>query len=68
MHLTWSRESAEGRCPDCGSHTILATSLATWEIHSDDDEIDGDGVEVDEEVSGHFCRECGKLTSLSLNT
>lgn len=31
-----------------------------------DDEHDTVG--IDEEISGHFCPECNKLVSLSLNT
>lgn len=80
-HFTWSIEKDRGRCPDCGAKTVLAIAESNWTVDSEpygdqdeDNESVGDrfydGVEVghDAEITGHWCPECDKLCSLSLNT
>lgn len=61
-HLTWSIERGDC-CPFCGGATVLVSAPTVWQVQ------EGEGVvDVDEEVSGHYCRACTKLVSLSLNT
>lgn len=74
-HMTWSIEQSPGRCPICGSETILILPSIHWipaegdagtaqqEAYNRDQEI-----EVPEEISGHWCEKCDMLCSLSLNT
>lgn len=62
-------ETHDGRCPKCGSETILVTAPLVWGVDEDNPKNDEDGaVEVYDEVSGHFCPKCRRLRSLSLNT
>lgn len=61
-HITWSVENA-GHCPTCGSETVLVIAPASWQIDGED-EI----AEICDEISGHYCKACSKLVSLSLNT
>ncbi len=68
-HLTWSVETPGGKCPKCNTKTILIIAPLNWNIDDDGDNIDNDGdVEVRDEVTGHFCPQCERLRSLSLNT
>jgi hypothetical protein len=70
-HLTWSTWSAETgpeSCPTCNGPTVLVMPYPMWDVRDEDGEpIENDEVEIAEEVSGHYCRVCRKLTSLSLN-
>ena len=71
-HLTWSEEK-NGKCPSCRCLTVLVTAPASWNIHEDGREQCGktelpDYAEIAEEISGHWCPKCQRLTSLSLNT
>lgn len=72
-HLTWSAENNE-KCPSCRCLTVLVTPMASWNIHEDGYREQGgkaelpDYAEVGEEISGHWCPKCQRLTSLSLNT
>jgi len=61
------------RCSRCKSKTILVSPFSAWQVDSEPfksgEEIeleDGDEICVDE-VSGHFCKKCDMLTSLSYN-
>ena len=68
-----------GKCKDCGSPVALVTGSTNWSVDeeafdSNDDVSDAlkrqaadarhDGVEIGGEMSGHFCLQCQKLTSL----
>lgn len=64
-HFTWSIENND-RCPTCKRKTILITAPGAW-TPADYKNLP-DYIEVDEEISGHFCMECRQLVSLSLNT
>ena len=71
-HLTWSMEH-NGNCPTCGSVPILVVAFGEMKIADSDNQNDayeeeGGTVGIEEEISGHYCRSCRKLTSLSLNT
>jgi hypothetical protein len=72
-HLTWSVEK-DGKCPKCRSLTVLITAQGHRTIHEDGYREQGgkrelpDYASVDEEVSGHWCPKCQRITSLSLNT
>jgi len=66
-HITWSTEEHEGKCPECETATVLVVALAVWKLYDEEGECD-DTVTVNEEVSGHWCPECERLVSLSLNT
>lgn len=65
-HLTWSIEKAN-LCPKCGGETVLIVASMLWGINGDNG-YDGEDVEVHEEVTGHYCKLCQLLVSLSLNT
>ena len=60
------------RCSECNSKTILVSPFCVWQIDSEpfksgeEIELDEDEICV-EEVSGHFCRKCNMLTSMSYN-
>ena len=72
-HVTWDR-SLNNKCPDCQGETLLVVALGEMRIaegdegtfqnaHYEETEI----VEIEEEISGHYCPECHQLVSLSLN-
>jgi hypothetical protein len=68
-HLTWSIENDADIHKECGGKIVLVTAFHQMVVHSEDPEFkDVDMVEVDEEISGHFCMGCRTLVSLSLNT
>lgn len=62
-HLTWSVEEPDGKCGTCGEKTILLISPGWWTRDGK-----GEDFQVSDEVSGHYCRNCERLRSLSLNT
>lgn len=72
-HITWSIEGSGDTCPKCKGKTVLVIAPSWWRVDADSDdgaddgEYDDEGVEVDEEITGHYCRKCGDLVSLSLN-
>lgn len=77
-HLTWSIESPVGQCPYCGDKTVLVVCGGLWEADKEStvetvgeeryEDWFSDGLQVEEEVTGHYCGKCARLTSLSLNT
>jgi len=67
-HVTWSIESHDGKCLYCGGDTVLICSPQHWSAYEDEEQAFPDGIELREEITGHYCDKCGKLTSLSLNT
>lgn len=73
-HFTWSVERNDGKCPSCRRVTILVCAPLTWSVPEDQEATNRtavplpDYVEVNEEVTGHWCRACNRLVSLSLNT
>jgi hypothetical protein len=66
-HFVWSVETSTGNCPHCNEHTVLVIAPSSWRIDSEDDPGEED-VEICEELTGHYCLKCCKLTSLHLNT
>lgn len=66
IHVTWSDEVGDGHCPKCGEKTVLIVAPCEWA--EDNDGQGGLDVQVHDEVTGHYCRKCGRLRSLSLNT
>lgn len=69
----------DGKCKDCGSPVALVSGSTNWYVDEEvfgqnDDASDDlkrqaedcryDGVEIGGELSGHFCLNCRKLTSL----
>lgn len=73
LHLTWSAESPRGKCPHCNSTTLLAIAPRCWDIDCDSAAAAGreyafyEGVEIDAEITGHWCDECRLLVSVSVN-
>ena len=71
-HFTWSIEHPIGECPFCGEKTVLLVAPGLWDavgeaaIEAIGKEYDG--VQIHEELTGHYCVTCEKLTSVSLNT
>lgn len=60
------------RCNECDGKTILVSAESGWRPDSEpfknDEEIELDEDEICVgEVSGHFCRQCDMLTSISYN-
>lgn len=67
---TWSRETGDDKCPECGADPILIVAGSEWDVPYLDELFAGtpDTVTVAEEISAHYCLKCRKITSLSLNT
>ena len=63
------------RCSECNSKTILVSSFCEWQVDREPfkngEEMEPDDEMLDPvcvgEVSGHFCRQCDILTSMSYN-
>lgn len=73
-HVTWSIDEAN-RCPSCGEKTALIIAPPYWRTDSEAFESGErapknfpEEVEVHDEITGHYCMECERLVSLSLNT
>lgn len=76
-HITWTfGEIGDGKynvCCRCNSKTMLVIAPAIWDIDSEPfaegekNHNDAGIIDVDEEISGHYCPECRRLTSLSFN-
>ena len=76
-------ESPNGKCRTCGAPVILICAPTCWDVdrdsyrelhppqHDDEDADDDDDVidslEIDAEVTGHWCETCGEMTSISFN-
>lgn len=66
-HFTWCLEQCDQCCPTCKSKTVLVSPGLYWHVDYEADPEENE-VELREEITGHFCLKCLKLTSLSLNT
>lgn len=62
--LHWSIEGPNNTCPTCGD-TAVPIVAKVWDCCEDDDDSFPDGLEVNEEIAGHYCPVCRKLVSLS---
>lgn len=77
-HFTWSVERDSAKCPFCNDATVLVCAGAEWGVDEESAiEVFGEGeyedslqygVSISEEITGHYCKACCKLVSLSLNT
>jgi hypothetical protein len=79
MHLTFQfgeTDSHDGyhRCNACKTKTMLISSPMNWSVDEEpyraDERIEtevGDNVDIPAEVTGHFCPDCNKITSFSVN-
>lgn len=69
-HFTWSVEAPGNRCPTCSTETVLVISDCEWKVDYENPRAEelGGSVEIHEEITGHYCPDCQKLVSLSLNT
>lgn len=70
IHLNATFGETGGKCNECSETTVLVTALDCWNLHNvtDDTNEEGDGdVTVCDEISGHFCRNCNRLTALFFN-
>jgi hypothetical protein len=67
-HVTWSRETGDRKCPECGSEPILIVASTEWDVPEQEAPSDDtpDWVGVYDEISAHYCLKCGRITSLSL--
>jgi len=60
-------EDGNGTCWTCKSPTVLVSFGDRAEVDEEHEtEGDIDGVPIGE-LTGHYCRQCGRLTSLCLN-
>ena len=68
-HFHWSIEPQD-LCPFCEGSTVLIVAPVCWSIDTEDisDDDEEYHVEVNEEVTGHYCKKCRKLTAMALNT
>ena len=69
MQLTWNEHAKRGECPGCDGVTVLVVAPITWEV-DEESVLAGeypDGIEVNAEVTGHWCDECQRLVSISVN-
>jgi len=69
MHLHWSEESTSGICPECGTETVLLVAHEHWQpadVTPRAEEF-SDGVNLNLEVTCHWCPECDKVRSVAVN-
>lgn len=69
-HFTWSIEGPRGLCSECNGETALVIADGEWKVDYESPLCDSLGgyAEIREEITGHYCPNCRKLVSLSLNT
>jgi uncharacterized OB-fold protein len=66
LHLNLTHgETQDAKCLKCGTVTVLVTA-ADWKTHPEEDD-DQEFVELADEISGHYCPECHKITALFFN-
>jgi hypothetical protein len=68
LHFTWTSEKTNGVYSKCGADVVLVTAVDCWDIHDSLDDSFQDSFETGVEVSGHYCRHCATLTSISVNS
>ena len=64
--IVWSVETDRDRCPRCLRETMTVTlprAEPQFEMLASGDHA----IDLHEEISGHFCKHCRRLTMLSLN-
>jgi len=47
---------------------VLIIAPPMWDVDDEADDYDDYGVEVHDEITGHYCVKCERLTALHLNT
>ena len=71
FHLTAAFGETNGKCDTCGEETVLVLCGPHWEVDqesSPDIDRDEEGeVVIGDELTGHYCVKCGRLTSISFN-
>ncbi len=60
------RETHDHKCSACDSETVLVTAR-DWKTHPGGGDTPDEFVEVSDEVSGHYCPRCRRLTALWVN-
>lgn len=72
FHQNTEFGETNGRCNACGSKTALVVAYPEWSYDSEpfedgkQEEMDGEA-HVGDEVTGHYCPKCERLTSLAFN-
>ena len=61
-------EDPKGKCAKCKANTMIFTCGHINLNHEGNDIDDMDAMpEIEEEISGHYCPECQKVTALFFN-
>ena len=70
MHFNLTfKEQQDQRCNNCGRKTVLVTFGNLAEIHPEKSSKEEQRViEVNEELTGHFCVKCHEITAVFVNT
>lgn len=72
-----TRENGDCFCTKCGRKIVLILAPTFWRVDEDayrEDETDDerentpDSVEINEEITAHWCNHCEVITSLSFNS
>lgn len=64
-HVVLNLGETDGACNACGSETVLVTAPACWQAHDNDEFVDW--TETNDELSGHYCPACCRLTAFHFN-
>jgi predicted RNA-binding Zn-ribbon protein involved in translation (DUF1610 family) len=69
IHLHWTTEKTDGKCPECGGNTALVVSVDCWDVDEESPSAvsSADGVETGLEITGHWCPECREMRSIAIN-
>ena len=67
MHIVLEINEKDGKCGTCGNETMLITTFCEWKVDNADTEYDST-IEINEEVTAHYCKQCSKVTAFWINT
>ena len=68
MHFAIETGEQDGKCRKCGGKTLLLCPDSQWRIDCEDVSESDEIVEINEEVTAHYCKTCDMVTGFWINT
>lgn len=74
MHFAIEIKEENGECLKCGQQTIMISPMLKWRIDEDDLSKQQkqcpyeDLIDINEEVTAHYCTACEQVTAVWINT
>ena len=68
VHFAIEIGEQDGKCRECGEPTVLIAPWSEWRVDSPDKGEFDDKIEINEEVTAHYCTKCDIVTGFWINT